>query len=170
MEIFENTLGLQFFIPLLSAVVVKGLLNVTFAASGLNLLILPCSLIWTRSSFPGYTASCVPSKWAFKQINLRHFIKSTLMQKPPPELNNYLLSAPGSWERFSLSSECIMFSHLWRCVLKTGRKMENYYMVYNNLKKFLAEDWIFLFVELAFAGEVWGELKIFFSKQIGAPN
>lgn len=43
--------------------------------------------------------------------------------------------------------------------------MENYYMVYNNLKKFLAEDWIFLFVELAFVGEVWdgkGGLFLFF--------
>lgn len=33
--------------------------------------------------------------------------------------------------------------------------MENYYMVYNNFKKFLAEDWIFLFVGLGFVGGVF---------------
>lgn len=53
--------------------------------------------------------------------------------------------------------------------------MENYYMVYNNFKKFLAEDWIFLFVGLSFVGgflcvHVWFFVFWFFSKQVGPPN
>lgn len=51
--------------------------------------------------------------------------------------------------------------------------MENYYMVYNNFKKFLAEDWIFLFVGLGFVGGVFVRACVvfcFFSKQVGPPN
>lgn len=39
--------------------------------------------------------------------------------------------------------------------------MENYYMVYNNLKKFLAEDWIFLFVGLCWRDFVCVCVRIF---------
>lgn len=164
MEIFENTLGLQFFIPLLSAMVVKGLLNVTFAASGLNLLILPCSLIWTRSSFPGYTASCVPSKWAFKQINLRHFIKSTLMQKPPPELNNYFTECSWVMREVFIKFRMHYVQPLVKVCFKDRKKNGKLLHGVQQLKKILSWGLNIFVCGVGFCWRGLGGIKIFFFK------